>query len=523
MTDAAVPVSPGILKHLEQNPAALRGLRRGIEKESLRVRPDGSLSLRPHPPYLGSALAHPNITTDFSEAQLELITDVHESPEGALRQLEDVHRFVYRGIVEELLWTASMPCLLPAEDDIPVGRYGTSNIGRAKTVYRLGLGHRYGRVMQTISGIHYNFSMPDAFWPVLAEALGAEPGQALRTRQYFALIRNFRRFSWLLIYLFGASPVLCKSFVKGRAHRLQSFDEGSLYLPFATSLRMGRLGYQSDAQSALHISYNCLDSYAATMRDALTRPYPPYEKIGVKVNGEYRQLSTSLLQIENEFYGTIRPKQPVGPNERPIKALVERGVEYVEVRCLDLNPFLHVGIDVPQMRFLDTFLLYCMLAPSPDDSEAESRMIGANQLRVVEEGRRPDLTLERAGGSVSRAAWAEEILDGCRPIAELLDRAYGSIDYTRAWREQRRKAEEPDLTPSARMLAIMAQQGIPFFRFAMNQSIAHKGYFDEHPLLPDQLAAFEAQARESLAEQARIEAADDVPFDTFLERYLTLS
>ncbi len=522
MAETAKPVAPDILWALEASSPVLRGLRRGIEKESLRVNLDGTLSRRPHPPYLGSPLTHPQITTDFSEAQLELITDVHGSPQGALGQLENVHRFVYRGIGDELLWTASMPCMLGADDEIPVGRYGTSNIGLAKTVYRLGLGHRYGRLMQTISGIHYNFSVPDEFWPVLAAAVGAQPDQAFRTTSYFALIRNFRRFSWLLIYLFGASPALCKSFVKDRPHALECFDEGSLYLPYATSLRMGRLGYQSDAQSRLHISYNGLEPYTRSMHQALTEPYPPYEAIGVKVGGEYRQLSTSLLQIENEFYGTIRPKQPVRPGERPIRALCERGVEYVEVRCLDLNPFLHVGIDVPQMRFLDTFLLYCLLAPSRPDSREESRIMGENQLRVVEQGRRPGLELVRDGGTVTREAWSQEILEACRPLAELLDRAHGGRDYARAWEEQRHKVSEPELTPSARMLEIMSGQGIPFFRFAMNQSIAHKGYFEEHPLLPDQLARYEGQARESLDAQARVEAEDDVDFDTFLRQYLAV-
>jgi len=518
---SAVPSE--VLRAFDSEPGVLRALRRGIEKESLRVNADGTLSDEPHPAYLGSPLTHPQITTDFSEAQLELITDVHASPEDAVAQLEDVHRFVYRGIGDELLWTASMPCILGADDDIPVGRYGSANVAKAKTVYRLGLGNRYGRLMQTISGIHYNFSVPDDFWPILAEAVGARASQDFRTERYFGLIRNFRRYSWLLIYLFGASPALCKSFVKDRPHPLEAFDEGSLYLPHATSLRMGRLGYQSDAQSSLHISYNCLDQYARSMRQALVGSYAPYEEIGVKVNGEYRQLNTTLLQIENEFYGTIRPKQPVQTGERPLKALTERGVEYVEVRCLDLNPFLHVGIDVPQMRFLDTFLLYCLSAESPTDSERESRIMGENQLAVVEHGRQPGLELQRDGRRVSREDWAREILDRCRPIAELLDRAHGGDAYVHSWAEQRQKSEEPGLTPSARMLDMMSSQGLPFFRFTMNQSMAHKGYFEEHPLLPQRLAAFEAEARESLAEQARLEAADTESFDDFLARYLAVS
>lgn len=523
MADHATPVATDVLEALGRNGAAVRGLRRGIEKESLRVQADGTLSRRPHPAALGSPLTHPQITTDFSESQVELITAVHDSPENALGELEDVHRFVYRGLGDELLWTASMPCMLGNDDDIPVGRYGTSNIARAKTIYRLGLGNRYGRLMQTISGIHYNFSVPDAFWPILAEHQGAAGGKDFRTRAYFGLIRNFRRYSWLLIYLFGASPALCKSFVKNRRHPLETFDEGSLYLPHATSLRMGRLGYQSDAQSALHISYNSLDQYARSMREALTQSYPPYERIGVQVNGEYRQLNTALLQIENEFYGTIRPKQPARSGERPLHALTERGVEYVEVRCLDLNPFLPVGIDVPQMRFLDTFLLYCLLTESPADSERESQVMADNQLLVVEQGRRADLGLTRNGGVVTREDWSREILGGCRPIAELLDRVHGGQDYVRSWEEQWQKNGDAALTPSARMLEIMSAQGIPFFRFVMNQSVAQKGYFEEHPLLPDQFAAHAAVARESLAAQGRLEAEEDESFETFLERYLTVA
>ena len=177
--------------------------------------------------------------------------------------------------------------------------------------------------MQTISGIHYNFSLPE---PLSNDA-------------YFALIRNFRRHSWLLLYLFGASPAVCASFVADRAHELERLSEDTFYLPYATSLRMGRLGYQSEAQSSLAVSYNSLESYAASLQDALTKPYPAYEAIGIRDGDDYRQLATSLLQIENEFYGTIRPKRVIRPGERPLHALRERGVEYVEVRLMDLDPF----------------------------------------------------------------------------------------------------------------------------------------------------------------------------------------
>ncbi|MBP8831573.1 MAG: glutamate--cysteine ligase, partial [Acidovorax sp.] len=330
-------------------PDALAGIRRGIEKEGLRVLPTGGLALTPHPLALGSALTHPLITTDYSESQLELITGAHKGVQQCLDELTEVHQFVHHTLKDsggELLWASSMPCGLPTDETIPLARYGSSNIGRAKSVYRMGLGHRYGRRMQTISGIHYNWSIP-----------------GVTSEEYFSLIRNFRRHAFVLLYLFGASPALCPCFVEGREHRLQRMEGGSaLYLPHATSLRMGRLGYQSDAQATLAVSYNGLTGYANSLHEALTKPYPAYEALGIRnPGGDYNQLGTSLLQIENEFYGTIRPKRTVRTGERPLHALRERGVEYVEVRLMDLDPFVPVGITAPTMRLLDVFLLHCLL------------------------------------------------------------------------------------------------------------------------------------------------------------------
>ncbi|MEP6588555.1 MAG: glutamate--cysteine ligase, partial [Polaromonas sp.] len=299
-------------------PEQLQGMRRGIEKESLRAQPNGALALTPHPAALGSALTHPSITTDFSESQVELVTSAHASPEAALEELTQLHQFTYRALQEngdEMLWVSSMPCDLPTDETIPLARFGSSNIGRAKSVYRMGLGHRYGRRMQTISGIHYNWSLP-----------------GVSSEQYFSLIRNFRRHAFVLLYLFGASPAVCSTFVAGRQHELQQLADSTMYMPHGTSLRMGRLGYQSDAQASLAVSYNSLEGYAASLQDALTRPYPAYEAVGIRnPGGDYNQLATTLLQIENEFYGTIRPKRVIRPGERPLHALRERGVEYIEV------------------------------------------------------------------------------------------------------------------------------------------------------------------------------------------------
>lgn len=502
----------------------LAALRRGIEKESLRLARSGELAQTPHPQALGSPLTHPRITTDFSEAQLELITGVRDSADAVLRELADIHRFVAAGIDGELLWAASMPCILGGEESIPVARFGTSNAGRSKTVYRMGLVHRYGRMMQTISGIHYNFSVPDALWAPLAAQRGEDAGQDFRNRAYFGLIRNFRRHSWLLIYLFGASPAVCRSFLPRAGAGLEALDEGTLHLPHATSLRMGRLGYQSDAQSSLHISYNSLPHYAGTMREALTAPYPPYEAIGVKSpDGEYRQLSTALLQIENEFYGAIRPKRRARSGERPLDALHARGVEYVEVRCLDLDPFQPIGIDADTCRFLDAFLLFCLLDDAPPDDRAESEAMLRNQLRVVERGREPDLALLRHGSEQSFAAWSGEILEHCARVAEAIDAVAGSDLHQRAVAAQRDKVAHPEHTPSGRVLDQLRGGRQSFLHFAMERSLAHRRWFDAHPLDAECAAAFGAQSEQSLRDQAQAEAADTESFDAYLQRYLKLA
>ncbi len=511
-------ITPEFFEALVTQPEVLAGLLRGVEKESLRVAPDGSLSTRPHPKALGSPLTHPAITTDFSEAQLELITTVHDSAQKCLRELTDVHRFVYSELDDELLWPSSMPCIVGEDDDIPVGQYGSSNIGRTKTIYRRGLGLRYGRLMQTISGIHYNFSLPDELWL----ALGVT-SQDERTAAYFGLIRNFRRWSWLLIYLFGASPAVCRSFTRNMQHTLQPFDEGSQHLPFATSLRMGPLGYQSSAQSELHISYNSLQDYTESMVAALTQNYPEYASKGIIKNGEYQQLNASVLQIENEFYGTIRPKRRVYSGERPVTALRERGVEYVEVRCLDLNPFLPVGIDDTQMNFIDTFLLLCLLSPSAPDSPAEFERVGANQQAVVEQGRDPSLKLKATDDAdLNLAQWGEHLLDQCAPIAHLLDQNVADNRYVRSLSQQRQRLRDPDLTPSAQVLATMREQNIPFFRFSMNQGLEQKAHFGKLPLSAQEKAFFELSVADSITAQQKIEAADELDYESFLREYLKI-
>ena len=503
--------------------ALARQIQRGIEKESLRITPDGKLSQAPHPAGLGSPLTHKSITTDYSEALLEFITPVSVDIEQSLQILENIHRFVYQEIGDEILWAASMPCIVAGDQGIPVARYGSSNIAKMKTVYRYGLGHRYGRTMQAIAGVHYNFSMPFAYW----EKAWHEAGQPGKLKDYISgryldLIRNFKRYSWLLIYLFGASPAVCASFLQGRDHHgLQPFDdrERSLYLPHSTSLRMGDLGYNSNAQKNLKICYNSLENYVDTLHQAILQPHPAYRDIPNGENGDYQQLNDSLLQIENEFYSPIRPKRVTASGETALNALVRGGIEYIEVRCVDVSPFLPVGIDAPEIRFLDTFLLYCLLLESPACDDSEQHEQAQNLEAVVNRGREPGLELRQGGSPIQLSQWGEQILEQLTPVAELLDAAHGGSRYATALANQQAKIADPEQTPSARILREMRERDLPFFRLAMSYSEQWAAHFKQPSLSPEVAAELERESDRSRQAQSDIEASDDISFEQYLRNY----
>ncbi len=508
----------------EPHREVLRGGLRGIERETLRVRPNGDLAHTPHPAGWGSALTHPEITTDYAETLAEFITPAEADIATTLEKLDGIHRFAYSKLGDELLWSQSMPCHLPPEEDIEIAWYGKSNMGMLKHVYRRGLALRYGKAMQCIAGIHYNYSLDERLWRILAEH---EPATdrllsptAYQSEAYLATIRNFRRHSWLLMYLFGAAPALNSSFLRGRPHKLEKLSDDTLYLPYATSLRMSDLGYQNDAQSGLRPHENSLDNYVATLTRAVNQPYEPYQKIGTKnAAGEWQQLSTNVIQIENEYYSTIRPKRVIRTGERPIQALCSRGVQYIEVRCMDVDPFEPVGISEQAGRFLDAFLLFCALEESPAITERCGEVLARNFARTVKEGRRPGLTLTRDSSEVTLQDWGRDLLDRIRPAADLLDSLRGDGVHAASLAVQAEKLADPERTPSAAVMRELLANGKSFADFGLRQSERHAAYFRSHPPTPEQSAYFEALARQSLAEQAALEAAPQANFDDYVAAY----
>lgn len=508
-------------EYLQSHPSPIL---RGIEKEGLRAGPSLDIAQTDHPQALGHPLTHGRITTDYSEALLELITTVHDSREGLLDELKQIHAFVQAQLQDELLWAGSMPCRLDGEESIRIAEYGESNIGQLKHVYRQGLGVRYGRIMQSIAGLHFNFSLQDGFWQTLQASQGnTQSLQDFKSDQYFGLIRNFRRHAWLLMYLFGASPALDKSFLNnGASASLDALDsKGTLYKPYACSLRMGDLGYHNNAQSSLNICFNTLDNFTHTLGEAVKTPYADYQKIGLRKDNRYIQLNSNVLQIENEYYSSIRPKRTAVSGEKPTQALISRGVEYIEVRCMDLNPMLPLGIDAHEIDFLDLMLLHALLQQSDFIDDEHCNELDRNFSQTVDRGRDPNLRLIREKNEISLKDWGLELIQEMHGIAEILDQKSGDGRYAKTLQIQAAKLHDVSRTPSADIVRKLQSENLSWLEFAGQLSAAH------HDTLAEHFNAHEAQLGQPFADEARAsfelaverKAADDCDFETFLARY----
>ncbi len=504
------------------NARMLGGGLKGLEKESLRITTEGSIAQTAHPRAWGAPLTHPYITTDYSEALPEFITPPSNNVRETVRFLDDIHRFLYHHLADdELLWAASMPCAVSDDSAIPIAEYGSSNIGRMKHIYRVGLDYRYGRRMQAIAGVHFNYSLPPAFWPVYREDERSQvPLQDFINASYFSLIRNFKRLGWIVPFLFGNSPAVCKSFLAGRTTRFKELLRGTYYLPHATSLRMSDIGYKNKNQAALKVSYDNLEDHVASLQRALRTPYPEYEAIGTRDGDDWIQLSTNVLQIENEYYSFIRPKRTTQAGERPTSALKARGVEYVEVRALDVNMLSAVGVEVEQLYFIEAFLIFCLLEDSPMLTDEELRGIEYNELTVALRGRAPGLELIDHGARRPIRAWSLEICDRMHAICEALDGDENGNPYLTALKHQIEAIRHPDTLPSARILAVLADGQKQFHNYGMELSGRYAAAFRQHPPEAEIEARFVELAANSHAEQARLEAADDVPLGEYIARYI---
>ena len=484
----------------------------GIEKESLRVF-QGKISQSRHFDSVGSALCNRYITTDFSEALLELITPPYENNIQTLEFLDNVHHFVTHNLEDDLLWPLSMPPLIYSESEIPIAEYGVSNQALFKRIYREGLSHRYGKLMQVISGLHFNYSLPESFWGCIKDLYPKYTIDELSSTIYFRTLRNLKRMNWLILLLFGASPFISKNFLNNDSDDFKKF-KGDYYLPYATSLRMSDLGYQNFNRSTLKVSLNSLNEYTEALFYATQTESEEYKKIFNNVSNQYPQLNSNLLQIEDEYYSIARPKSNDLSNIRLLKKLKSNGVDYIEFRSLDLNPFNRSGIDLNTINFMEIFLLYCSLIPSPPITDKEIKELNKNDLKVAREGRRKGLKIIKEGKLVPLRDWAHSILDEMSVLSNIFGKDNNSLDHYRDI------ISNPNLSISGMLLDNLFEKNISFQEMGIELAQTYKEQFLQ--LKPSENIYWDSlkeEAVSSLIKQDNLEKNTKETFEEYLMKY----
>ena len=493
----------------------------GIEKESLRVF-QSKISRRKHQQSMGSPLCNRYITTDFSEVLLELITPPLADKEMGLNFLENIHHFVSHKIDDEIMWPFSMPPFIQSDAEIPIASYGSSNLALFKTAYRNGLSYRYGRTMQAISGIHFNYSLPEQIWKSSLFKKEKADSKKLRADMYFRTLRNLHRMNWLVLYLFGASPIVSKNFLNNKQTGFQKLDGYSYYLPNATSLRMSDLGYQNVHQSKLAISLNSLEEYALNLKLATETKCEDYQKIFQEAKEDYPQINSNILQIEDEYYAIARPKSSSDSNQRLTTKLNDTGVDYIELRSLDVNPFQRIGIDLDTVHFLEMFLLYCTLKSSPSINNDEIEESRENDLLVATKGRESGLSLSKNRTKISLQNWANQILDEMMPIAEMLDNK--TTNFTSIIRKFGTQIMDPDQTLSGMLLNKALSEKMSFHELGRTIGEDYKKhYFSMETSKNSIWSLLDQESADSIKKQVELEQVDDQSFEDFIKEYFNQS
>jgi len=495
----------------------LRFSKVGFEKESLRVI-NSSISQHPHPELLGSALCNHYITTDFSEAQLELVTPPLNDKIKGLRFLEDVHHFISCNLEDEILWPFSMPVAINAEEEIPIAYYGPSNLGVFKQIYRNGLSHRYGRMMQAISGVHYNYSVPDSIWQSSLFKNMDIDSQKVRSAAYFNMLRNIYRVNWLILYLFGASPTITRNFLTEDNHSFKQLDKQTLFLPYATSLRMSNFGYQNTRRKKLEVSINSMAEYVSDLRKATNTAHSEFAKIQKKNTNFQAQINENILQIDDEYYAVARAKSKSISDQRTTSKLNQGGVDFIELRSLDLNPFSRIGIDKETTLFLEVLLAYCFIKQGQYFTDDEITSINHNDALVATKGREPMLKLLKDGETISLKDWGNQIIENLLPIAAVLDS--NKNQYTEAVDQMREKINDSNQTLSGRLLDKIYNNNMSFIELGENIGKANKMHYLN--LNQSENASWDLLEKETIdshTQQKKLENNDGESFEAFVENY----
>ena len=401
----------------------------GIEWESLRAKGDGNLSLTPHPEVFGDKLTNPVVTTDFSESQIEIITPTFNSIDEAFDNFSLLSDIVNASLPEdEYLWFQSIPCILPYWDQIPIAQY--SEDGQSSQKYREDLAKKYGVKKQMISGVHFNFSFSDELLNKLYAMESSDlTFKEFKNNVYLKVARNYIRHCWLIIYLTGCSIGSHKTFSNDCIHLMDEQDDyGSYYSTKGPSFRNASCGYKN-----------------------LKELYPSYDSVQEFVNDINKFIDDGDLSEAKELYTQIRLK-PKNPQDM-LNSLENDGIEYVEIRTLDINPFYKCGLVRHDMKFLHLFLIYMFLKDESDykDWQKEAKF---NEEATAESAYVESMRLLRDGKEVTLKSWASEIINEMYGMCEVL-----GIDEAATLSLMLNRISNPDLTYGKRLLNLIRENG----------------------------------------------------------------
>ncbi|MDH6431410.1 MULTISPECIES: bifunctional glutamate--cysteine ligase GshA/glutathione synthetase GshB [unclassified Paenibacillus] len=330
----------------------------GLEKENVRVDPEGRLALTPHPKAFGNKMENPYIQTDFSESQIEMVTPSFDSIDETYNFLEALQDIVSLELKEEYLWPSSNPPRLPNDQDIPIAKMGNP----IEDEYRHQLADKYGRKRQLLSGIHYNFSFDEQFLRQLHDITDPQVSfKEFKDATYLKIARNLLRYRWLLIYLTGASPVFDKTYMEQCVARGETDDDKSFYYQNMNSLRNSECGYRNE--KPLYVSFASLRDYVHDLQALIE--------------------SEELLSVK-EFYSPVRVKTARG--KHPLEELMQDGIAYLELRFIDLNPLYKIGIGKETMIFIHLFILYMLLKEDEPFGVEDQKMANLNHDQLIMEG-----------------------------------------------------------------------------------------------------------------------------------------
>lgn len=483
----------------------------GIEREGLRIKDTGCIATTKHPNNLGSTLTNAYITTDFSESLLEIVTPAG-SIDNTINFLENTLGFVHQNLENnENIWPASMPCIIRGQSEINIAHYGSSNIGKMKEVYRKGLAHRYGKAMQVVAGIHFNYSFSDDFWRIYQKKCeNFQKLRAFKDNKYMGLIRNVLRYGWILYYYFGASNSVCKNFLHNyNQHNLIDFDKNTFYGPYATSLRMGDIGYQNtrEDEAGIKANYNSVCQYSKSLQSAMQTHFEKYEKFNT--TNDYQQLNSNILQIENEYYSSIRPKPKPEQGVMPSISLEKNGIEYIELRGLDINPLNPLGIDKNQILFIESFLMFCLTQESEPITSKEQVLIDENNKKVAHNGldKNLKLTIENQEFLIT------DIIQKLNTEILKASEIFGSKHSIAV-----KKIINSPATSSL-ILRHMQENKQGFWHFHHQKAHEYQRYFQNKKIDNNILSMLTQEVKNSIKKTEEIDKSDKINFNTFLDNY----